>query len=87
MVFAVKNMLILEVVVLSQDVKFIANYFFFNTCQINLFTKNPNFELFCFASAFRLRTFELNPIGKINETHLARVQYNFLQFNCDQLLF
>ena len=29
MVFAVKNMLILEVVVLSQDVRFIANYLFF----------------------------------------------------------
>ena len=43
MEFAVKNMLILEVVVLSQDVKFIANYFFFNTSQINLFTKKSQF--------------------------------------------
>ena len=80
-------MLILEVVVLSQDVKFIANYFFLIHVRLTFLLKNPNFELFCFASAFRLRTFELNPIGKINETHLARVQYNFLQFNCDQLLF
>ena len=45
MEFAVKNMLILEVVVLSQDVKFIANYFFFNTCQINLFTKISQFRI------------------------------------------
>ena len=39
-------MFILEVVVLSQDVKFIANYYFFNTSQINLFTKKSQLNYF-----------------------------------------